>query len=346
MKTSLAALVALSSAAGSVLAGAIVKDVNNLPHTTESGQFGYNDCTKYGDSPTANCQTVHIQSLDDFCLWAPPTKDTIGNAEPKVVAWCTKAGHGARLMPKGTIKSAHMQVTADYIQITGTLKGTNINIPAGDDGGELDPHGAEGNGNPVGGIVLTSLFGGKLQQVKEWTSFISDDEFCFKACRDGPNAWKQCQHIYDVMGCYWNVPGNYGGGFDTCKANVLPFYPGEYPVVKNGKTSTSTWKQGVNPTPAARSPAKSSQCKAQGTIAAAAYTTQRVTTTTKATTTKATTTAKAPGATAGGKCKATSECSQAIPANSHRYCHKTKGCQFVCNKNYKLNSKKNGCVKA
>lgn len=35
-------------------------------------------------------------------------------------------------------------------QITGTGDFTKINIAAGDAGGELDPHGATGNGNPIG----------------------------------------------------------------------------------------------------------------------------------------------------------------------------------------------------
>lgn len=43
--------------------------------------------------------------------------------------------------PAGTITGAHMIRTPHFIQITGTLKGTNINIKNGDEGGELDPHG-------------------------------------------------------------------------------------------------------------------------------------------------------------------------------------------------------------
>lgn len=43
-----------------------------------------------------------------------------------------------------------------------------MNVPAGDSGGELDPHGADGNGNPIGGLVFSSAFG-ELQQIHEWT---------------------------------------------------------------------------------------------------------------------------------------------------------------------------------
>ena len=68
---------------------------------------------------------------------------------------------------------------------------------------QLDPHGADGNGNPVGGLVYGNTFGSSLQY-HEWTSFISDTEFCFRACV-GANAATNCQHIYDEMGCYWNM---------------------------------------------------------------------------------------------------------------------------------------------
>jgi len=45
---------------------------------------------------------------------------------------------------------------------------TSLNIPKGDEGGELDPHGADGNGNPIGGLVFSSAFG-TLEQIHEWT---------------------------------------------------------------------------------------------------------------------------------------------------------------------------------
>src|ERR1700742_1314525 len=65
---------------------------------------------------------------------------------------------------------------------------TKVNIPAGDAGGELDPHGADGNGmthyqvcsksrvslirqpgNPIGGLVFSSAFTGQIEQLHEWT---------------------------------------------------------------------------------------------------------------------------------------------------------------------------------
>lgn len=84
------------------------------------------------------------------------------------VSWCLRDGYGTRLIPNGTIKGAHFVQTPDFVQITGTGDLTQLNIPKGDEGGELDPHGADGNGNPVGGLVFSSAFG-TLEQIHEWT---------------------------------------------------------------------------------------------------------------------------------------------------------------------------------
>lgn len=54
---------------------------------------------------------------------------------------------------------------------------------------------ADSNGNPIGGLVFGNTFGPNLQY-HEWTSFISDSEFCMRACT-GPNARENCQHTYD-----------------------------------------------------------------------------------------------------------------------------------------------------
>ena len=64
-------------------------------------------------------------------------------------------------------------------------------------------------------------------------NFVAFDEFCIRVCKDGPNAPALCQHIYDVMGCDWNMPGNYApGSFDSCKGDtgeVCTPYPPPYP---------------------------------------------------------------------------------------------------------------------
>ncbi|THH03063.1 hypothetical protein EW145_g6560 [Phellinidium pouzarii] len=203
---------------------------------------------------------VPVNSVDDFCLYAPPEpgpSSTIGETERIEVAWCMKSGTGARLIPDGTIQGAHFVQTPDYVQITGVGDLTKLNIPSGDSGGELDPHGADGNGNPIGGLVFSSAFG-QLQQLHEWTNFMSDSEFCFRGCKDGPNAPALCEHIYDVMGCMWNMPANYDSGvFEDCAGDT-----GE-PM---GVYGSSTFHQGDPSTPPAHPIPSSSQCTSLSTI--------------------------------------------------------------------------------
>ncbi|KAJ7052012.1 carbohydrate-binding module family 13 protein [Mycena amicta] len=220
------------------------------PTTSEKDQSGTNKCGTTS-SQTSKCQTAWINSADDFCLWAPPSVGSIGDTERDEVAWCSKSGRGTRTIPNGTLKGVHFVKTPDYVQVTGVGDFTKINIPKGDEGGELDPHGADGNGNPIGGLVYGNTFGTAVQY-HEWTSFISDTEFCFRACT-GANAARNCQHIYDVMGCYWNMPANYDAGkFENCDADDdLPM----------GVYGTSTWHQGTSPTPSAHPAASSSNCQ-------------------------------------------------------------------------------------
>lgn len=234
-------------------------DPNNLPPTTEQGQTGTNACGT-GNNQTSECQNLYVNSVQDFCLWGPPEPNSaIGVVEEIVVAWCTTPGRGTRLFPAGTLISAHFIETPDYIQVTGTGQFVNANVQAGDAGGELDPHGADGFGNPHGGLVFSNVWSGGTglgQQIHEWTNFMSDTEYCIRVCKDGAKAAAFCQHVYDIQGCHWNMPGNYDAGFDSCKADdVIPM--GLYPQPDG---STSTYVNGANPTPPAQSPAATSSC--------------------------------------------------------------------------------------
>jgi len=81
---------------------------------------------------------------------------------------------------------------------------------------------------------------------------MSDTQFCFRACKQGPNATSFCQHIYDVMGCAWNMPGSYDAGvFENCMGD-----DGE-PM---GVYDTSTFKQGQSTTPSAHPAPATSMC--------------------------------------------------------------------------------------
>jgi hypothetical protein len=125
-------------------------------------------------------------------LWAPPSPNsTIGDTEQEEVAWCTKPGHGTRLIPNGALQGVQYLVTSEYIQIAGFIDQTQVNMNADDYGGELDPHGADlvsllillirleltfnQRGNPLGGLMYSNAFpsnGGNnnsYQQVIDWT---------------------------------------------------------------------------------------------------------------------------------------------------------------------------------
>ncbi|TBU28061.1 hypothetical protein BD311DRAFT_353625 [Dichomitus squalens] len=232
---------------------------SNAPKQSEEGQSGTNQCGS-GNDQNSTCQNLYVNAIDDWCIYGPPQPgagSTIGETERIEVAWCIKPGYGTRLIPDGAITGAHFIQTPDYVQVLGVGDLTKINVPAGDTGGELDPHGQDGNGNPIGGLVFTSAFG-SLAQAHEWTNFVSDTEFCIRVCKDGPNAPALCQHIYDTMGCEWNMPGDYSSGsFDTCKGDS-----GEPMGVYGG----STWFQGQNPTPSAHPAPASSSCVTTSTI--------------------------------------------------------------------------------
>ncbi|KAJ1030956.1 hypothetical protein NDA18_002181 [Ustilago nuda] len=201
-----------------------------------------------------------INSLEDFCLWGPAEYGTVGEKERSGVAYCTTDRHGTRLIPDGTIEGAHFVRTRDYVQVTGVGDFTSILIPDGDDGGEFDPHGADDLGNPIGGIVYTTAnpaTNGEPYFVSEWTNFMSYNQFCLRACW-GERAAAQCEHIYDVMGCRWNIPANYEPGvFETCDGDV---------GLLQSIYGSSTFPQGDPVTPSAHPAPSSSQCSTVGTI--------------------------------------------------------------------------------
>ncbi|KAK4049068.1 hypothetical protein OIV83_004430 [Microbotryomycetes sp. JL201] len=243
-----------------VLGGYVTVDPNNLPARTEDGQVGYNDCYKRykgKDGPDRMCQTLWLGQAEDFCVFAPRTRVPVGTGEREAVAYCTKKGHGARLIPKGTFKGMRWVRTSKYIQITAVGDFTKINVPAGDEGGELDAHGADGLGNPIGGIVIAKNNAGQRVQIYEWAEFLAYNELSLRACFPGSDAKRYCPHVYDVMGSQWNHPGKYSSGFDSCNSKPSTLPPGVYS--KNG--GLSTWYQGQNPTPPAGPAPSVSNCR-------------------------------------------------------------------------------------
>lgn len=119
--------------------------------------------------------------------------------------------------------------TAAYIQVVGLFNQTAINLASDDYGGELDPHGADLAGNPLGGLVYSTGFkqyngtlianstlsmlnttftpqsnattNGTMNatnmgyvQTESWNSFVGSNVFCFKLCDPSYNTTKNyCQ---------------------------------------------------------------------------------------------------------------------------------------------------------
>ncbi|KZT33858.1 hypothetical protein SISSUDRAFT_992597 [Sistotremastrum suecicum HHB10207 ss-3] len=227
-------------------------------------QFGYNLCNSTTENQQSLCQTSFLNSLDDFCMWSSSqTDDTIGESEAREVAWCTKPGHGTRVLPPGTLQGAQFLYAKNYLQVVGFLDQTKVGLDPTDEGGELDPHGADEQGNPLGGIVFTNGFGQNsasyqsqfkaggngsqtFTQVIEWIDFIGGGIFCLKMCNPSdPNAAELCQHVYDEIGCNWNALADYGsinGTFSVCDSDDMT-PPGVF-TAPNGQLTT--WFQPLN----------------------------------------------------------------------------------------------------
>ncbi|CAE6525742.1 unnamed protein product [Rhizoctonia solani] len=205
-------------------------------------QFGFNICNSTTQNQESNCQTAFVNTIDDFCLWAPATPNSsIADTEAAEVAWCTKNTHGTRMIPGGALKGVQYLTTPDYIQITGFIDQTQINMQSGDEGGELDPHGADEQGNPIGGLIFSNAWSNgnnnSFTQAIEWTNFMGGNAFCLKICKPtGSNPAGYCQHIYDRIGCSYNAPSsNTEGQFLKCDSDSMEL-PGQY--VSNGVTVT------------------------------------------------------------------------------------------------------------
>jgi len=223
---------------------AIPEKVNPFP-VGRGPQSGYNRCNSTTEGPTSECQTLIVNSLADFCLWGSPIPNgLIGNIEAAVVAYCSQTGHGTRIMPAGTITGAQFMKTSAYIQITGRLNQAGISLASNDTGGELDPHGADLGGNPLGGLVYSSGLpslpnNNSLVQAVEWNNFVGSGVFCIKLCDPTVTAPNYCENRLDLLGCSYNMPASYvDGQFTSCQGDLQDVV-GVYTI--NG--TTATWSQ-------------------------------------------------------------------------------------------------------
>lgn len=188
---------------------------------------------------TSEARLLSINSVDDWCTFSSPDGKPIADTESYTVAYCTKARNNARVIPDGTVTAAHFVKTPLYVQLMALGDFTKIGIQAGDEGGELDPHGATNLGNPHGGNV-TSNVSGQDVFYEEWMNYVSYQQVCVRVCIAGTDIAPtplECQHTLDEMGCNWVMPGDYSDNkFDTCEGDSA-YPPGLYPQ-GNGQTST------------------------------------------------------------------------------------------------------------
>jgi len=185
-----------------------------------------------------------LNGLDDFCLWGPPdVGKEVGDIEGIMVAYCSKPGHGTRLIPSGALTGVQFMKTPDYVQVVGFIDQTKINMLKDDFGGEMDPHGADLRGNPMGGIMFSDDFTGSPIQAIEWHNFIGGNRFCMKLCDPrGANDNHFCEHIFDRIGIDFNCPSNAKDGvFESCQGENQDF-PGTYTT--NGQVVTYTQPPG------------------------------------------------------------------------------------------------------
>ncbi|GAA6038426.1 hypothetical protein JCM8097_007642 [Rhodosporidiobolus ruineniae] len=226
--------------------------------STRGPQTGFNICNSTTAGDGSLCQTLVANNMSDFCLWGAPGTgselETIGDVEAATVAYCTTDKWGARVLKAGAITGLQILRSEYYIQLTGFIDQTALHLQADDSGGELDPHGADLLGNPLGGLVYSNgLPGGDnstLQQVIEWNNFIGGGIFCLKLCSEKqPAGTNYCENTSDRMGCSYNMPASYKDGeFTDCDSelqDVVGVYTGT-----DGKVSTySQPPEGTAPNP-------------------------------------------------------------------------------------------------
>ncbi|KAI0028457.1 hypothetical protein K488DRAFT_80676 [Vararia minispora EC-137] len=208
-------------------------------------QTGYNICNSTTEGQSSMCQTMYVNGLDDFCLWGPPAANSlIADTEGEEVAWCVKSGYGTRRIQDGLFKSVQLLKTSEYYMIVGTIDQTLINIQSTDSGGELDSGGQDERGNPIGGLVYSTIWetNNLPTQIEHWTEFIGNNQFCIKVCNpNGTNPDGYCQHTLDRIGLGYNCPSKYtvggnvpaNGDFEICDSDLM-MVPGLY--VQNGQT--------------------------------------------------------------------------------------------------------------
>jgi len=131
-----------------------------LSFTREDHHAYYSQCNSTSEGPNSLFQKTYVNSLDGtnnfrlsfklpltpcpqkyFCIWAQTKPgNAVGQMESHTVAWCSKGGHGTRVMPEGTLTGVQLTKTPDYIQIVGFMNQTKIKMVHSGIGAKMGPH--------------------------------------------------------------------------------------------------------------------------------------------------------------------------------------------------------------
>ncbi|KAJ7314416.1 hypothetical protein DFH08DRAFT_1087291 [Mycena albidolilacea] len=195
---------------------------------------------------TSVARLLSVNDIHDFCIFAPREAGTlVGDSESDEVAWCTLPRNNARVIPDGTFTGLAFLTTPFYLQVLGFGDLTKLNIAAGDAGGQLNPHGPDGRGLPVGGNVTSAALGGSDAFFAEWLLILSASQFCLRVCTGASAQFRaadMCRTDLDLLGCAFLMPADYAAvdkTFKSCDADAgLP--PGWYASGSGGGFSVYT----------------------------------------------------------------------------------------------------------
>ena len=121
--------------------------------------------------------------------------DTIGDGEAREVAWCTKKGHGTRIIPQGALQGAQWLYAKNYVQVVGYIDQSKIN---------LDPH--RGLSDPAVGIDMEPQSGPVITTIAYRIDPADAAEFVAAMAerrrirvRDGARDWMLLQDVANPL---------------------------------------------------------------------------------------------------------------------------------------------------
>ncbi|WWD03500.1 hypothetical protein V865_001552 [Kwoniella europaea PYCC6329] len=189
-----------------------------------------NDKTKDNSDAQSQSQSkeLWLMSHEDFCVYGLSEENKgkmLSESVDNVISYCSKSGHGTRLIPDGTLKGVTYVRTPSWVQVSGSGDFSQIGISSDDSGAQFD----SSSHNPQGSGLITSQGG---DPAKDWVTMISGETFCVRACFGDPAF---CPTQYDSLGCYFLTSNGVGWDdvWQDCEGDE-----GDPPGVIDGQTYT------------------------------------------------------------------------------------------------------------